>query len=110
MKPKQFLLHCLADRRGGQWQALCLEFDLMAQAETFEEAVRKLEAQINEYVFDALAGEDKAHADQLLSRRAPLRLWARYHWYGLMKRLNLEDGFRRFKEPIPMVPRNHRLA
>lgn len=110
MKPKQLFLRCLADRRDGQWQAFCLEFDLAAQAETFEEATRKLEAQIAEYVFDALAGEDSAHADQLFSRSAPLHLWARYYWYGLLKRLNLQDGFRRFKETLPLVPRNHSLA
>ena len=112
MKPRQLFLRCLADKSNGQWQAFCLDLDLAAQGETLDEAKAKLEAQISEYVFDALAGEDQEYADQLLSRRAPLALWFRYYWYGfLLKGLHLNDGIRRFKERLPLVPeRNHSFA
>lgn len=112
MKPRQLFLRCLADKRNGQWQVFCLDLDLAAQGETLDEAKGKLESQINEYVFDALAGEDQAYADQLLSRRAPLGLWVRYYWYGiLLKVLHIHNGIRRFKERLPLVPeRNHSFA
>ena len=105
MKPRQLFLRCLADKSNGQWQAICLDLDLATQGETLEEATKKLEAQISEYVFDALAGEDQAYADQLLSRRAPVALWIRYYWYGLLiKVFQFHDGIRRFKERLPLVP------
>ena len=112
MKPRQLFLRCIADKRSGQWHAFCLDLDLAAQGETLDEVKGRLEAQIQEYVFDALAGEDQAYADQLLSRRSPLSLWARYYWYGfLLKCFNIPDSFRRFTERLPLVPeRNHSLA
>lgn len=112
MKPKQLFLRCFADTSNGQWQVFCLDLDLAAQGDTLDEAKQKLESQISEYVFDALAGEDQAYSDQLLSRRAPLRLWVRYYWYGfLIKVWHVQNGIKRFKERLPLVPeRNHGFA
>jgi predicted RNase H-like HicB family nuclease len=112
VKPKQLFLRCFADISNGQWQAFCLDLDLAAQGETLDEATQKLEAQIREYVFDALAGEDQAYADQLLSRRAPVHLWVRYYWYGvLLKVWHMKNGVKRFKERLPLVPEgNHSFA
>lgn len=61
---------------------------------------------INEYLLDALTGEDAKHADVLLKRRAPASLWVRYDWYGLRSALHYTANglFRRFVEPIPLQP------
>ena len=106
MKPRQLLLRCMAQQRDNQWQAFCLDFDLAAQADTLDEAKRKLELQVEEYVYDALAGEDRQYADQLLTRRAPLSLWAQYYGFGLLKKFVEVRSNRRFKEPIPLVPQH----
>lgn len=84
LQARQMLLRCYAEQKQGCWQAFCLDFDLAAQADSFEEARDKLHQMIAEYVYDALAGEDRAYAESLLSRRAPLRLWAKYYAYRLL--------------------------
>ena len=77
---------CLVYRRNGQWLAFCLDFDLAVQGQTLDEVKGTLSLQVQEYVFDALAGEDRAHAGQLLTRRAPWFMWARYYWYRIFAR------------------------
>jgi hypothetical protein len=43
MKTSELILHCFAEQKGNQWQALCLELSLAAQADTFEEARAKVD-------------------------------------------------------------------
>ena len=106
IRPQQLVLRCYAEKAAsGQWQAFCLDFDLAAQADTFEAARVKLDSMMSEYVYDALAGEDREHAHDLLRRRAPWWMWARYYWQTWLKRM---DPTRRpFREPIPLVPAGH---
>jgi len=82
---------------------VCLDFSLAAQDETLEGAKARLEAQIKEYVFDAIEGEDRAFAEQLLTRRAPCAQWARYYF---IKALGfVREGVRRLLfEVIPLKP------
>jgi len=87
MKINTLILRCYARYHEGQWIAFCLDFDLAAQADTFEQAKTKLESMIKEYVFDALVGEDKGYAEQLLTRKAPLFEWLKYYYYVFMFRL-----------------------
>lgn len=110
MKPKHLILKCLAKKQGNEWVVFCLDFDLAAQASTLGEAKRLLEAQIQEYVFDALAGEDSEYADQLLSRRAPLGLWVTYYLAGIAQKILHIKGRLRFNKRMPLVPDNHRFA
>lgn len=110
MKPKQLILKCLAKQQGDEWIVFCLDFDLVAQAESLPEAKRRLEAQIQEYVFDALAGEDTEYADQLLSRKAPAKLWVSYYLAGLAQKVLHIKSRLRFSKRMPLVPDNHRFA
>lgn len=57
--------------------AYCLDLSLAAQADSFEAAKGKLEAQLKELIED-LNGQDSQHAHYLLNRRAPLPVWLRY--------------------------------
>lgn len=100
------VLRCFAEKSEEQWQAVCVDLCLAAQGDTFDEAREKLHAMIAEYVWDALAGEDRAFADQLLRRRAPLSILARYHWIGLFDRFGaMQEGIRRlFTESLPLIP------
>ncbi|MBE7422241.1 MAG: DUF1902 domain-containing protein [Zoogloeaceae bacterium] len=112
MKPRQLFLRCFADVRDGQWQAFCLDLDLAAQGDSFKEVKSKLEGMVSEYVYDALAGEDQTHAQQLLCRRAPAYLWARYYWYKfLIRSLHIRNSMHKiFKERVPLVPAAHHAA
>lgn len=112
MRPKQLLVRCYAKRDGGLWVAFCLDFSLGVQADTLEEAKQKLDDQIREYVHDALAGEDRKHAGDLLRRRAPMSFWLEYWGIRFMfavtafqrknGRKNLSS--KPFNEVLPMVP------
>jgi hypothetical protein len=79
MNPTDLIVKCYAEQEGGCWVAVCLNFNLASQDDSFEAAKVKLEGMISEYVYDALAGEDKPYAAQLLSRRAPLSSWLKYY-------------------------------
>lgn len=76
-----------AERQCDQWVAVCLDFTLAAQADTLEEVRSKLDAQIEDYLYDALQGDARAHAYQLLQRRAPLYFWLKY--WSIWSRLRL---------------------
>lgn len=106
MKPTQLLLRCYAEKVGNQWQAFCLDLSLAAQGDTFAEAKDKLDAMIAEYVYDALAGEDRDYAEQLLARRAPLRDWLKYYSYRVLSRAGAmhEEARQLFTSLVPLEP------
>jgi len=103
MNPKQLIIKCYAEHENGVWVALCLDFNLAAQSDSFEDAKVKLEAMIKEYVYDALVGEDQIYASQLLSRRAPLSAWLKYY---VMKFTNMtgHSANHIFDETMPLKP------
>src|SRR4051812_38652516 len=100
MRPLELVVRCYAKRkRQGHWVALCVDFTLASQGETFEEAKAGLDAQIREYVHDALMGDDRPHAPYLLSRRAPFLDWIKYYMMRGLARLH-----RRFGKPRTVKP------
>jgi hypothetical protein len=112
MRPQQLVLRCYAERVGNQWQAFCLDFCLAVQADSVAEAEKKLVSMIGEYVYDALAGQDKESAANLLQRRAPLKYWLKYYWYLLLYRTGIlgNEMKRLFSPPMPLEPRNYHRA
>lgn len=105
MHTNDLVLRCFADRRGGQWQAFCLDLCLAAQGETFEDARSRLEAMICSYVADATVGPDhRAFGADLLRRRAPWQDWLRYYAYALGVRLTRRMSALAFREALPMQP------
>jgi len=87
---KPFYVRCYAKKSETQWVALCIDLCLAAQADTFEEVKSKLDAQINDYVYEALT-VDRAHAKQLLSRKAPLA--NRLEYYLICVVQGISDAF-----------------
>lgn len=106
MRPKHLLLRCYAKKdENNQWNAFCIDFGLAAQGESLEEVIIKMKDMIEEYLYDALVGDDVEFVEQLLSRRAPFKQIITYHYYDLMFRIGmLKDGVHAlFKTPMPMV-------
>ena len=89
-----------------QWQAFCLDLNLAAQGDSFPDAHRKLVAMICEYVTDAVAGQDKEHAAQLLNRRAPLYFWWRYYCIRFVNKFyRASTSVRKlFTDTLPLTP------
>lgn len=71
----------------GQWQAICVTFNLAVQADTLPEARRKLDAMVSDYLYEATEGEDSEHCEMLLNRRAPLYFWLKYLRALLLSRM-----------------------
>ena len=76
---QQYVVHCLAMLRDGQWQAFSLEYGLAVQADSLAIAKKKLDGMIHSYLYDALFGEDRDHAKELLGRKAHWRVYLRYY-------------------------------
>jgi hypothetical protein len=105
MSPARLLVRCFTDYVDGQWLAFSLEFGLAAQASTVAEVRAKLESQIVSYVYDALVGEDRDHAYELMTRRAPWQVYARYYFYSALLWLKgRSDGRAVYHEPVPLEP------
>jgi hypothetical protein len=107
----RLMVHYLVERRGDQWQAFSLEFGLAAQADSENDARRKLESMVNSYVYDALVGEDHEHAGLLLSRRATAAIYLRYYLARAKSRMGGLGGGRgnndhhlAYEKPIPLQP------
>tara|TARA_R110001583_G_scaffold134993_1_gene286769 strand:- start:805 stop:1131 length:327 start_codon:yes stop_codon:yes gene_type:complete len=104
MSPEQLVLRCMAERKAEYWQAFCLDLNLAVQGDSFEDVRSKLHDQIGEYLYDALEGEDQQYAAQLLSRKSPLSIRARYRVNKFFSHLHsAKNGVHQFfKETMPL--------
>jgi hypothetical protein len=66
------------ETRENAYLAMCLDYDLVTQGETMEEAYSKLEEQINSCVQSAMRIDNGRHARYLLNRKAPLIYWLQF--------------------------------
>ena len=72
-------LTCVARARGNEWEAICLDFDLVVQGRSFDEVRSYLETAIVSYIQDAAAESEPART-RLLKRRAPWYVWFKWNW------------------------------
>lgn len=78
MKPNDLILRCYAERQGKIWVAVCVDLCLAAQDYDPNESVRKLHLQIADHIQDAF--ENPQFTNQMLTRKAPLTLLAKFYW------------------------------
>ncbi|MBW2167487.1 MAG: hypothetical protein JRG74_15810 [Deltaproteobacteria bacterium] len=109
MGPKQTTLRCYAEKKDDIWQAFCIDLNLAVQGETQDEVRAKLHQQIVSYLHDALEGDDKKYAAQLLNRKAPIGFRVKYTLYRIYRTLRnfykAKDGINHiFNEIIPPNP------
>ena len=106
VSPYRLLVRCLVERYGNQWQAFSLEFGLAVQSDSMLEAKRRLDAMIESYVTDALTGEDRKHAYELLTRKATWRVYVRYYKLRTIIYLLAKTGRSKnaatYYEPLPL--------
>jgi hypothetical protein len=104
-----FFVRCLIEHRGGQWQGFSLEYGLAVQGTSQRDVQRRLERVILSYIHDALVGEDREHADLLLSRRATFAVYCRYYYFRLLSYLrfgsNGSSDHKAYREPLALEPR-----
>ena len=101
--PIPFLFRCYAFKDDHLWVAVCIDFNLAAQGDSFGQVKSKLSAQIADYFISAIEEEDKGYAEYLLNRKAPLIQRVKYYWFVFLQRLHIlkDDCFRFFTELPP---------
>lgn len=107
--PFRFVVRCYAEQRENQWQAFTLELGLAAQGDSFPEAKHKLDQMIGSYLRDALCGEDREYAYELLSRKATWQVYARYYLFsavlGIVKFFGKPKDHVIYNRPLPLEPK-----
>jgi hypothetical protein len=105
MRANSLVVRCMVVPEGDQWVALCLDFDLAAQAATVAEAKERLDAQISDYVTQAVT-VDRQDAPYLLRRKAPLRYRALFRWLELREHIahHVANGRAAYERAMPLVP------
>lgn len=75
-------VHCYAEGKRGHWEAICLDFDIAVQGNSFEEVYRSLNEGIAAYMgyVSELPEEERSY---FLNRKAPLSLRLRFLWYAI---------------------------
>ncbi len=76
------IVRCYAEGRPDAWEAICLDFDLSVQGESFEAVYRDLNTSIEMYV-EYVNGLPEAERAAFARRRAPLAVRLRFFWYVL---------------------------
>lgn len=76
------LLHCYAEGRPGQWEAICLDLDIAVQGDSFDAVDKALRESIDLYL-EEIASYPERERRRLLHRKAPLSLRLRYLWHVL---------------------------
>ncbi len=95
------VLHCYAEGRGGEWEAICLDLDIAVQGTSFEEVHHSLKTAITLYLetVDALPERDQA---DLLNRPAPLSVRLKFFAQAAQFLIrNRQDGKHRHQFTIP---------
>ena len=73
------LIQCYAEGRPGQWEAVCLDFDIAVQGSSYDEVYRSLNQAVGMYLQSVLA-MPAPERDRFLARRAPLSMRLKYLW------------------------------
>jgi hypothetical protein len=104
LKPSQLVLRCIAERDSdGSWFAICIDLNLYAREDSFEQVKVKLNKLIIGYLREALT-KDAEYIEDLLPRRAPLYFWIRYALAWCQMKVHQVGDWRKFKLSLPMVP------
>lgn len=95
-------VHCIAKGRPGDWEAICLDFDISVQGASFEEVQTLLSEAIDSYVEFAEAADVETRR-RLLSRRAPFHVIVKERLgvmlYKLKRKLRNGEEHRDFVAP-----------
>ncbi|HGD3355422.1 TPA: DUF1902 domain-containing protein [Morganella morganii] len=66
----------MAYRQDGVYVAACLDLSLAAQGDNIDDAIKKLDAQVKDFIEELK--EEPQYAKQLLNRKAPFSMWVKY--------------------------------
>ena len=99
MEKKKLFFRGYLRKEGNQWTAVCIDLCLAAQADSCDEADKKMAVMIADYLNEATS-EDKEYARQLLDRKAPLSQRLTYHYAVLKSRCFGENKNHNSQRPV----------
>ena len=73
-------LRCIAEGHNGQWEAVCLDFDLAVQGQSFEDVRRRMAEAVTSYL-ECVSELSESEKAQFLSRKAPWHMRLRFAWH-----------------------------
>lgn len=94
-------LRCMAYQQNGVFVAACLDLSLAAQADTMQEAMDKLESQLQDYIKEAYS--EPKYTSQMLKRRAPISMWLKYWVIAFEMFFRKQGPAKLFSEPCKVV-------
>ncbi|CUS33508.1 conserved hypothetical protein [Candidatus Nitrospira nitrificans] len=105
MKIDDLILRCYAEQdTDGTWFAICLDLNLYARGDSFEEVRVKLNKLTTCYLKEAYE-RDSVYFSDLIPRRAPAYFWARYYLAKCFKMIHRSLASKQdFNMPLPFVP------
>lgn len=96
-------LRCYAEKDDDSWFTICIDLNLYARGETFEDVKQALHEIIHRYVTEAVTVDAK-YIDDLIPRKAPFRFIFRYHTLSLLSHVKRFKEACSFSEHLPLVP------
>ena len=88
-------LTCYAWGKPGDWEAICVDLDIPAQGESFEQVRDELTAAVEDFL-DYAAELPKIDRQAVLNRRVPwwlrLQLFLQYRWFTCVSAFNPFTG------------------
>jgi hypothetical protein len=88
------ILHCYVEGRPGQWEAICIDFDLAVQGRSFDEAMTELQVAIREYL-DYIKSLPEPERQRFFNRRVPLLVRVRFMLRAIIWWFNFRDSERK---------------
>ena len=106
IKPSKLRLRCYAKKEAdGSWYAACLDLNLLARGNSFQEVSKSLHQLIREYVKEAFT-HDRKYLDDLIPRRPPIAFLYNYYFimvtHKILKMVN-GDKSKVFTEHLPLT-------
>jgi predicted RNase H-like HicB family nuclease len=96
-------LHCYAEGRNGDWEAICLDLDIAVQGRSFEDVFSSLQQAISLYL-ETLIDLPPEERQSLLHRPAPFAVRLKFLTHALRGLFADSDGDRQhhqFTMPLP---------
>lgn len=104
MIPKNLTLRCYAARElDGSWYAVCLDLNLLAQADDLDAAQKKLHSMIKNYASEAFT-KDKHYINSLIPRRAPFVFFLYYYFARIASIVHHFKNISIFNDSLTLTP------
>jgi predicted RNase H-like HicB family nuclease len=99
MKLPTRTLHCYAEGRDGDWEAVCLDLDIAVQGRSFEQVLGSLQEAISLYL-KAVADLPEAQRPALLSRPVPFMVRLAHAARGIFAGSDTDRQRHQFTMPL----------